>query len=442
MSFRSQIASIPGAKATYRWLQRISDRDSGFLYELDSAVGSSKFLDIANRKSEARTGDLVSDLQLLKAVNLLVNKHEYRLFAVRKVGRPSGFMLDTANACQLGCPSCQHSSNKEWAQLTYKKMQPGTMKPDTFEKFIRQVGLWSYNGHFYNNSEPFLNKRTPDYIRRANLYRVKTLVSSNMSLPKLDAEAIVESGLNTLMTAIDGATQGSYERYRRGGNLELVLENAAAIVAAKKRLGSDTPTLRWQFLTFEHNVAEIPAAMKLARKIGYDIFNSATPYDVSMDAPGVKAVTRSEILEIFKAPDRDLWTQPLESIAEEIDSAFDERLEGIYEPATPKHGHCDWLQLAVVGDALGSIRPCCIPDYHTHGQCEFSSVEGDIFNGTGYLDSRAYFAGGDGGGKCHGCDNRPLPQVGLGSAYTYFITSGLPYSAAMRYVLTGWSKHG
>ena len=111
-----------------------------------------------------------------------------------QVGRPSGFMLDTANACQLGCPSCQHTENREWARVTFKPMPAGALKPEVFSSFIRQVGLWSYNGHFYNNSEPFLNKRTPDYIRAANLYRIRTLVSSNLSIPKLNAEAVVASG--------------------------------------------------------------------------------------------------------------------------------------------------------------------------------------------------------------------------------------------------------
>ena len=46
---------------------------------------------------------------------------------------------------------------------------------------------------------------------------IDTLISSNLSIPRLDAEAIVASGLQTLMVAADGATQAPYERYRRGG---------------------------------------------------------------------------------------------------------------------------------------------------------------------------------------------------------------------------------
>src|SRR5260221_3276967 len=249
---RESIKAIPGAKAAYRWLKRNPFGGSGFLYDLARAVGTSRFFDVVNRRRPS--GNPANDLQLLKAINLLVNRHEYTTYAIRKLGRPSGFMLDTANACQLGCPSCQHTENREWARVTFKPMPAGSLKPEVFASFIRQVGLWSYNWHFYNNSEPFLNKRTTDYIKAANLYRIRTLVSSNLSIPKLNAEAVVASGLDVLMTAFDGATQDTYQRYRRGGNLELALENAAAIIAARKRLGGPPPVMRWEFLTFGDTV--------------------------------------------------------------------------------------------------------------------------------------------------------------------------------------------
>jgi hypothetical protein len=76
-----------------------------------------------------------------------------------------------------------------------------------------------------------------------------------------------------------------YERYRRGGRIEWVLDNARAIVAAKRPLKSPPPFMRWQYLTFEHNIHEIGAALELAREIGFDSFNLATPNEVSFDDP-------------------------------------------------------------------------------------------------------------------------------------------------------------
>ena len=82
------------------------------------------------------------------------------------------------------------------------------------------------------------------------------------------------------MVALDGLTK-AYERYRKGGKIEWVFANVRAIADAKKRLGATTPYLRWQWLTFAHNIHEVPAAIDFAREIGFDSFNLATPNRVS-----------------------------------------------------------------------------------------------------------------------------------------------------------------
>ena len=43
------------------------------------------------------------------------------------------------------------------------------------------------------------------------------------------------------MVSCDGATQETYAGYRRGGDLELVLENMSSIARAKRRRGSLFP---------------------------------------------------------------------------------------------------------------------------------------------------------------------------------------------------------
>src|SRR5258708_38421069 len=117
---RESIKAIPGARAAYRWLRRHSFGGAGLLHDIERAVGTAAFFDVVNRRRA--TGNLADDLQTLKAINLLINKHEYQTYAVRQLGRPSGFMLDTANACQLGCASCQHTPNRDWARVTFKPL--------------------------------------------------------------------------------------------------------------------------------------------------------------------------------------------------------------------------------------------------------------------------------------------------------------------------------
>ena len=78
----------------------------------------------------------------------------------------------------------------------------------------------------------------------------------------------VRSGLKTLMVALDGVTQESYEKYRKGGRLDWAFANVRAIADAKKRLGLTTPYLRWQWLTFAHNVHEVERGIEVAKEVG------------------------------------------------------------------------------------------------------------------------------------------------------------------------------
>ena len=142
----------------------------------------------------------------VKVINLLIAKHEYRQGTVSTIARPIGFMLDPANQCHLGCPSCGNSYNTDFVARTYNPWPRGMMSEVTFAAFLREVGLYAFSGHFYNNHEPLLNKLTPAFVRKATDLRLRTFISSNLSYRNIDAEAIVASGLTELMVAADGAT--------------------------------------------------------------------------------------------------------------------------------------------------------------------------------------------------------------------------------------------
>lgn len=273
-----------------------------------------------------------------------------------------------------------------------------------------------------------------------------------------------------MMVAIDGTTQSAYERYRRGGNLELVLDNVSRIVAAKRKLGSATPRLRWQFLTFQHNAHQVDDAITLAKKIGFDSLNLATPYDVSGDEPTVLAVRHplagegDRHIEFTPEPAVE-WLQRLDPITGEIERAFSENAVERYDslahdqpemPVEPRHGHCDWLHLGIISDALGRIVPCCIPDYQGHGSFVFGDLNADrqeLFNTAKYRQARLYLANEglyrnaavderSSRSKCDGCAHRPLPQIGL-SAIANYVDTSIPGFTGWGSLdrLTAWSRH-
>src|SRR5207245_2320794 len=67
--------------------------------------------------------------------------------------------------------------------------------------------------------------------------------------------------------SIDGAHQETYEQYRRGGKLDTVLANCRLMRDAKRRLGSATPLLIWEFHVFSHNTDDIERARALAAEL-------------------------------------------------------------------------------------------------------------------------------------------------------------------------------
>ncbi len=88
---------------------------------------------------------------------------------------------------------------------------------------------------------------------------IYTKVDTNLSLRLTDDKLkdLLMSGLSEIAASIDGFSQQTYERYRRGGRFELVLENLTRLAALRDRLGLDTK-ISWNFLVFNFNEHEVP----------------------------------------------------------------------------------------------------------------------------------------------------------------------------------------
>ena len=135
---------------------------------------------------------------------------------------------------------------------------------------------------FYFQGEPYLNPQFLDMVNVANRQRIYTTTSTNAHfLNNENAEKTVRSGLNRLIISIDGASQETYESYRKEGDLTKVLEGTKNILKWRKRLKSKSPKVVWQFLVVRPNEHEIPKIKRLAREYGVDkvAFKTAQIYD-------------------------------------------------------------------------------------------------------------------------------------------------------------------
>ena len=183
--------------------------------------------------------------------------------------------VEPTTACNLRCPECP-SGLRSFTRPT------GKLDTLLFEKLISEVEEHLVYLTFYFQGEPYLNPQFLDMVQLASERNIYTTTSTNAHfLDEDNAKRTVESGLNRLIISIDGASQETYESYRKEGDLSQVLEGTKSVLKWRKQLNVKGPKVVWQFLVVKPNEHEIPEIKRLAKEYGVDkvAFKTAQIYD-------------------------------------------------------------------------------------------------------------------------------------------------------------------
>ena len=207
-------------------------------------------------------------LTFRKAINAL---KLYTSFYITKLfkkpvqwGVPMTISIEPTTACNLRCPECP-SGLRSFSRET------GNLKEDFFRKTIGDMHRELIYLNFYFQGEPYINPKFLEMVKYASSKGIYTITSTNGHfLDDDNARKTIESGLSRMIISVDGTTQEVYENYRKGGDLNTVLQGARNIVKWKKHLNSRTPHLIFQFLVVKPNEHQIPEIFKLAQEIGID----------------------------------------------------------------------------------------------------------------------------------------------------------------------------
>lgn len=192
-----------------------------------------------------------------KLKNLISVEAAIRTGRTRNFGFPYMLTVEPTNRCNLRCPLCPTGR-----ELHGRDLQ--TMDLDVLERLLDEVGPFVYMINFQNWGEPTLAKQLPDMIALAHRRRIATTVATNGNYPRTLNQRLLESGLDNLVVAIDGATQETYEQYRVRGKLDRVIENIQHLVSLRSEAKLSRPFIEAQFLVFDHNRHEIEAITRLA----------------------------------------------------------------------------------------------------------------------------------------------------------------------------------
>src|SRR5438876_7364264 len=176
-------------------------------------------------------------------------------------GGPIEITLESTAKCNLYCPMCPRHiytfDNENMDLDLYKKI---VQDCKDYVEFIWPYGI----------GEPMIHPKIFDMIRITREAGIRTGMSTNATL--LDdrrADMLLESDLDYVIFAFDGATKASYEKYRLGATFEKTRENILSFLS--KKLARKSPMyVVLQMVLLKDNTSEIEDYRKLWSIPGVD----------------------------------------------------------------------------------------------------------------------------------------------------------------------------
>ncbi len=184
---------------------------------------------------------------------------------------PNRLYVECTAACNL---SCHQACCAPETGIT-KTRQAGMLDVALFERVLEETGPSLIRIDFFNYGEAFLHKQAIDMCERvkARFPHIYLYTSTNgLAFTADQARRLVHSGIDEVTFSLDGATQESYAKYRRRGDLARALDNMRAMVEEKHGAGRDVPFINWRYILFQWNDSndEMNLARELAADIGVD----------------------------------------------------------------------------------------------------------------------------------------------------------------------------
>ncbi|MBC8344502.1 MAG: SPASM domain-containing protein, partial [Bacteroidetes bacterium] len=229
----------------------------------------------------------------------------------------------------LGCPKCPQG-------LKILTRRSGNLNMPLFTRIIDQIYKTTSYLTLYFQGEPFMNPSFFDFVAFASEKKMYTATSTNGHyFTEANCKKAVESGLTRLIVSVDGTTQEVYEKYRKDGHLEKVVEGLELMMKTRREMKAKNPLVIMQFIVFKDNEHQIEDIQKLAKEIGVDhlALKTAQVYD---------------------------YEKGKKTIPENIKySRYKKRKDGTYEIKNKYYNHCwrSWQSSVITWD--GHMVPCC-----------------------------------------------------------------------------------
>lgn len=291
----------------------------------------------------AKTRDLFTGRPLTarQQENSSLNMQEMDAGRTILTSRPRRVVLELTNACNLNCVMC--GRNAATFRPTFFDMEVFRSLEPLFD-ISEEVTLMGWG-------EPTLHPRFAEMLEIINRHGARKYFCTNgMNLGKL-RDAIFDNGVDVFAVSLDGATDATNARIRRGSDIHAIVRELKEIVRVKRTQGLAYPWINFVFCAMRSNLHELPELVRLAADIGLEEVKVVylTVFEESL---------RSESLWGCEAEIRDVFAE-----AEEVGAALGVALKLPHIPGEDVAGdraHKDcfvaWRDFFVGSD--GFVRPC------------------------------------------------------------------------------------
>jgi MoaA/NifB/PqqE/SkfB family radical SAM enzyme len=259
----------------------------------------------------------MENVPLRKIINWILVEASVYVKPARPWGRPTHIVIEPSSLCDLKCPHCPTSLGMDRPR--------GNMSFELYKKVLDEAGDHLLQVILWNWGEPFMNPALFDMITYARKKGIWVVTSTNgQTLSKRGvADRIISSGLETLIVAVDGATQEAYSRFRRGGALDAVLDGVRILAERKRAVGSLTPLINLRYVVTRNNESEVGMIKELAPSLGADLLtvrSSLNVYDEGVLDDGLSPANArlrrferdkdGRRIRLKKNPCKRLWNNP------------------------------------------------------------------------------------------------------------------------------------
>lgn len=174
---------------------------------------------------------------------------------------PYHILIDTTNACNLRCTFCPRN-NQQMVRMTTSDFDAIMAKSRKHIVSLQLSCAWEYS----------IAKNAAEIVRVLGKHRIphtEILTNGNVLSDDL-AEAVVEAEIDVYLFSIGETKKETYERIRKGGNFEKVMDNIGKLRRLKQEHGKDKPRLGANLTLMRANIAELPGFVEVAHESGIE----------------------------------------------------------------------------------------------------------------------------------------------------------------------------